>query len=222
MERFTSGKSGLTASQLHFARPTAYNEIYNAQNKWDKDYEFYRAFDLDEAFFTQTEYLKSKHSRALISNFFSKSAISEMQHLIRGQVRSMYAYVSCLVDFATSWINSVTRSRSKTQLVSDFSLFALPLTRPRTGKSSNLYLGFQCLSADTITNFLFSTCSDQLSFPDFQGDIVTGVDIAMPTVTLAKYSAIVVWMIRYLPPSILMVLAPSMKGLVVFRSVSLN
>jgi hypothetical protein len=73
-------------SQLHFARPTAHNEIYNPQNKWDKDYEFYRAFDMDESFFTQTDYLKSKHRRALVSNFFSRSAISEMQHLIRDQV----------------------------------------------------------------------------------------------------------------------------------------
>ena len=77
-------------SQLHFAKPTVYNEIYNSQNKWDKDYNLYRAFDLDESFFSQTDYLKSKHSRALVSNLFSKSAVTELQHLIRGQVRSIY------------------------------------------------------------------------------------------------------------------------------------
>jgi hypothetical protein len=77
------------SSQLHFARPTVYNEIYNSQNKWDKDYEYYRSFELDEAFFTQTDYLKSKHSRALVSNLFSRSAISEIQYLIRDQVRSI-------------------------------------------------------------------------------------------------------------------------------------
>jgi hypothetical protein len=63
-----------------------YNEIYNSQNKWDKDHDYYRAFDVDESFFAQTDYLKAKHSRALISNLFSKSAISEMQHLVRDQV----------------------------------------------------------------------------------------------------------------------------------------
>jgi hypothetical protein len=47
-----------------------------------------------------------------------------------------------------------------------------------------------------------------------------GVDIALPTLTLAKYSVVVIWIVRYLPPSILMVLAPSLKGLVVFRNVS--
>jgi hypothetical protein len=78
------------ASQLHFSKPAVYNEIYNPQNKWDKDYNFYRAFDADEAFFTRREYLKSKHRRALISNMFSRKAISEMQHLIRAQVRSIF------------------------------------------------------------------------------------------------------------------------------------
>ena len=78
------------SSQLHFARPTVYNEIYNPQNKWDKDYELYRAFDMDESFFTQTDYRKARLRRSLVSNFFSRSAISEMQHLIRDQVRSIY------------------------------------------------------------------------------------------------------------------------------------
>ena len=108
------------------------------------------------------------------------------------------------------------------QLVSDFHPISLSLTRPRPGKSSNLYLGFQCFAADTISNYLFATSFDQLSFPDFQGDIVIGVDKCMATITLAKFSMFFVWMIRYFPPSILMLLAPSLKGLVVYRRVRLN
>ncbi len=76
-----------------------YDEIYNPQNKWDKDYEFYRAFNADEAFFTQRKYLKSKHRRALISNMFSRRAISEIQHLIRDQVRSIwFKYLDFLMN----------------------------------------------------------------------------------------------------------------------------
>ncbi len=104
----------------------------------------------------------------------------------------------------------------------EFTPIYLSQTRPRPGKSSNLYLGFQCFAADTITNFLFATCFDQLLFPNFEGDIVKGVDIATPTLTLAKYSVLFLWIVRYFPPPILMLLAPSLKGLVVFRSVSLN
>jgi len=67
-----------------------YNEIYNPQNRWDKDHEYYRGFDVDESFFAQTDYLKSKHNRALISNMFSRRAISEIEHLIQGQVRPIF------------------------------------------------------------------------------------------------------------------------------------
>jgi len=64
-----------------------YDEIYCSQNKWDKDYELYRGFIADEAFFTQTKYVKSKQRRALVSNLFSRRAISEIQHVIQDQVR---------------------------------------------------------------------------------------------------------------------------------------
>ena len=49
-----------------------------------------------------------------------------------------------------------------------------------------------------------------------------GVDKCMATITLAKFSLLFVWMIRYFPPSILTLLAPSLKGLVVYRKVCLN
>ena len=114
--------------------------------------------------------------------------------------------------------------KSKMRLVSNFMPYAISLLliRLRPGKSSDLYLGFQCFAADTVANFLFATCFDQLLFPDFQGDIVKGVDMCMPTITLAKFSMLFVWMIRYFPPSILTLLAPSLKGVVVFRNVCLN
>ncbi|KAI0298852.1 putative cytochrome P450 [Russula brevipes] len=172
----------IAPNELHFARPTAYNDIYSPQNKWDKDHEYYRAFDTDKSFFAQTDYLKSKHGRTLISNLFSKRAVSAIQSLIRGRVRSIY---DC------------------------------PVTR--AGKASNLYLGFQCFSADTIAAFLYSTSFDQLSSPGFRGDIIEGAEIAIPSVTVAKFSAVFVWIIRNFPHSILMVIYPRLTGVVLFR-----
>ncbi|KAF8488488.1 cytochrome P450 [Russula emetica] len=164
----------IAPNELHFAKPTAYNEIYNSQNKWDKDYKFYRVFDSDESFMAQSDYLKAKHKRALISNMFSKRAISEIQHLIRGEVRSEYPICEC--------------------------------------KSSNLYLGFQCFAADTICNFLFATSFDQLSAPDFQGELVKGIDKCMPSLTIAKFFPVYLWIIRYFPASILIYLDPTLKA----------
>ncbi|KAI0277342.1 cytochrome P450 [Russula aff. rugulosa BPL654] len=175
----------IAPNELHFAKPTAYDEIYNSQNKWDKDYEYYRAFDMDESSFTQPSYPIWKQRRAAISNMFSKRSISELQHLVREQLDRF-----C----------DVLREQNA------------------AGKSSDLYFGFQCFAADTVANFLFATCFDQLSFPDFQGDIVKAVDVSMPAITLLKFSVFFVWIIRYFPPSILVLLAPSLKGVVIFKA----
>ena len=132
-------------------------------------------------------------------------------------------HASQLPNGLCSWIDSVMHSRCRMQLVRVFShTIPLSLAESRPGKSSDLYFGFQCFTADITTSFLFATCFDQISFPDFQGDIVKGIDMCMPTVTMAKHSLLFLWIVRYLPPSILMLLAPSLKGLVVFRKVSLN
>ena len=135
-----------------------------------------------------------------------------------------FPHFSVALIYFCRWIDCLTYSRNKTQLVSYSTCHAvcLPLTQSRTGKSSNLYHGFQAFGADVITNFLFATSFDQLSFPDFAGDIVRGVDMCLPAITLGRFSILFVWIVRYFPPSILMLLAPSLKGLVVFKRVSSN
>ncbi|KAF8488484.1 putative P450 monooxygenase [Russula emetica] len=174
----------ISPNELHFARPTAYDEIYNSQNKWDKDYGFYRALDMDESTVSQLDYLKAKHHRALIANMFSRRSISDLQHLIQEQLDRFGVVLKDL---------------------------------NAAGKSGDLYLGFQCICADIISSFLFATCSDQLAYPGFQGEIVKGFDMCVPSVTMAKHSIVFLWIVRYFPPSILMHLAPTLKGVVVFR-----
>ncbi|KAI9467344.1 putative cytochrome P450 [Lactarius psammicola] len=174
----------ISPNELHFSHPGAYNDIYNVQNKWDKDHDYYRAFDMGEAFFVQSNYLKSKHSRALVSNFFSRQSISELQHLIRS-----------LLDQFCDQLKAQNGE----------------------GKSSDLYLGFQCLSADTIASFCFAASFNQLSFPDFRGDIVLGVDIAMDTITLRKFSNVFIWLLRNFPHSLLARISPALKGLITCR-----
>ncbi|KAH8982802.1 cytochrome P450 [Lactarius akahatsu] len=193
----------ISPNELHFSHPAAYNEIYNAQNKWDKDHEFYRAFDVGEAFFAQTNYLKSKHSRALVSNFFSRQSISELQHLVRSLVRVSLpmSHASPNVTFTLQLDQFCDRLKAQN----------------REGKSSDLYLGFQCFSADTITNFCFAASFNQLSFPEFRGDIVLGIDIAMDTVTLRKFSDVFIWLLRSFPHSLLARISPALKGLLTFR-----
>ncbi|KAH9042852.1 cytochrome P450 [Lactarius hengduanensis] len=194
----------ISPNELHFSHPAAYNEIYNAQNKWDKDHDFYRAFDVGEAFFAQTNYLKSKHSRALVSNFFSRQSISELQHLIRSLVRGFHfprRMRHLMSHSLSSWTNSAIASRLK------------------TGKGSPA----TCISAFSVSVPTRSPISvspasfNQLSFPDFRGDIVLGIDIAMDTVTLRKFSDVFIWLLRSFPHSILARISPALKGLLTFR-----
>ncbi|KAI0282040.1 cytochrome P450 [Russula brevipes] len=147
---------GIIRNMLHFSRPTAYNEIYNTRNKWDKDYGFYWGFDPDKAFFPEP------------STIYFCDALRE-QHA--------------------------------------------------AGNSGNLYLGFECFGADTITNFLFATSFDQRPCPDFRGDVVgEGIDQAIPS-TLRKFSSGFVWILHNFPASILMVTSlNSTKGLIVIKN----
>ncbi|KAI0265862.1 hypothetical protein BC834DRAFT_843342 [Gloeopeniophorella convolvens] len=74
-------------NELHFSNPSAYNDIYNSQNKWDKDYQLYKAFDADMSFFTQVKYADSKRNRTLVSNSFSRQAIYKLQSLVIDKAR---------------------------------------------------------------------------------------------------------------------------------------
>ena len=136
----------------------------------------------------------------------------------------LYPHWACqLLNRIASWIVYVTGSKNNMLPVRANSInlpAVIPPAHLRTGKSSNLYLGFQCFSADTITSFLFATSFDQLSFPDFHGDLIEGLDISMPAVTLAKFSAVFVWIIHNFPDWLLKVTSPSLNGLVGFRQAS--
>jgi hypothetical protein len=71
-----------------------------------------------------------------------------------------------------------------------------------------------------ITNFCFATSFNQLSFPDFRGDVVLGVDIGMYTLTLRKFSAVLILLFRHFPESLLARISPALKGMITFRGVS--
>jgi hypothetical protein len=58
-----------------------------------------------------------------------------------------------------------------------------------------------------------------MSFPDFRGNLVEGVDIAMPTVTFVKFSALFVWFIHNTPNWLLKIASPRLGGVVLFRQV---
>ncbi len=49
-----------------------------------------------------------------------------------------------------------------------------------------------------------------------------GVDAGVPAIMMGRFSAFFVRIVHYFPPSILMLLTPSLKGLMIFKGVSRN
>ncbi|KAI0042794.1 cytochrome P450 [Auriscalpium vulgare] len=73
-------------NELHFANPKAFHDIYNANNKWDKDHRMYRAFDADTASLCLISYHAAKQRRDVLSPLFSRTAIVKLQDLVRTRI----------------------------------------------------------------------------------------------------------------------------------------
>ena len=77
----------LLTFQLHFARPSAYHEIYNRALRWDKEPVLYRSFGEDRSSFGFLTYREAKERKDVLQPFFSRRAIIAMQGLVQEKVR---------------------------------------------------------------------------------------------------------------------------------------
>ncbi|KAI9431914.1 putative P450 monooxygenase [Lactarius indigo] len=160
----------LTPNELHFSNPAAYNDIYNHKNKWDKDHLLYDAFDQSTSSFGSIHYSDAKQRRDVISPFFSRTSILQMQDLVQERVN-----VLC---------DALARQ------------FASGDTK---GRSSDLVLGFHCFGVDVIMAFCYAKNWDATNVPDFRSDIVIAAQVAIRFVTIRKYSKTLVKMMRCIP-----------------------
>ncbi|KAH9057596.1 putative P450 monooxygenase [Lactarius vividus] len=160
----------LTPDELHFSNPSAYNDIYNHRNKWDKDHLLYRAFDLDLSTVGFIHYSEAKHRRDVLAPFFSRTSILQMQDLIMER-----ANVLCDA-LARQFVAGDIR-----------------------GKSSDLVLGFHCFSVDVIMAFCYAKDWNATRVPDFQSDIVIASQAVLPIITMRKYSGTLVKIMRRIP-----------------------
>ena len=72
--------------QIHFSSPSAYLEIYNACNKWDKEKSLYHSFGEDRSSFGFLTYNEAKERRDVLLKLFSKRAIADVQGLVLEKV----------------------------------------------------------------------------------------------------------------------------------------
>jgi len=73
-------------NELHFSMPETYHEIYNANNRWDKEESLYHSFGEDRSSFGYLAYKDAKDRKDILSRNFSRRAIRDAEDLVRENV----------------------------------------------------------------------------------------------------------------------------------------
>ncbi|KAJ5882937.1 uncharacterized protein N7473_009823 [Penicillium subrubescens] len=73
-------------NELHFRNPSAYADIYNMKNRWDKDPKLYEAFGESDSSFGRLSYRAAKERKNVLQSLFSKKAAVQTHELIEAKV----------------------------------------------------------------------------------------------------------------------------------------
>ncbi|EED13527.1 cytochrome P450, putative [Talaromyces stipitatus ATCC 10500] len=73
-------------NEIHFQSPSAYLEIYNVSNRWDKEETLYHSFGEDRSSFGFLTYDEAKERKNALSRLFSQKAIADAQALVLEKV----------------------------------------------------------------------------------------------------------------------------------------
>lgn len=79
-------------NELHFSRPETYHEIYNANNRWDKEETLYHSFGEDRSSFGYLAYKDAKDRKEILSKCFSRRAIRDAENLVQSNVGTTSCY----------------------------------------------------------------------------------------------------------------------------------
>lgn len=69
-------------NELHFSNPATYHEIYNSNNRWDKEESLYHSFGEDRSSFGYLAYKDAKDRKDILSRTFSKRAIRNAEGIV--------------------------------------------------------------------------------------------------------------------------------------------
>ncbi|KAG2418560.1 hypothetical protein HFD88_001661 [Aspergillus terreus] len=73
-------------NELHFSSPAAYMDIYNMNNRWDKDPALYEAFGESDSSFGRLSYRDAKERKNVLQSLFSKKAAVQAHRLVESKV----------------------------------------------------------------------------------------------------------------------------------------
>jgi len=69
-------------NELHFSNPETYLEIYNNNNRWDKEKSLYHSFGEDRSSFGYLSFQEAKERRDIVGRTFSKKAVRGSEGLV--------------------------------------------------------------------------------------------------------------------------------------------
>lgn len=73
-------------NELHFSRPATYHEIYNNNNRWDKEGTLYHSFGEDRSSFGYLAYKDAKNRKDILARGMSRRAIRDAEGIVRENV----------------------------------------------------------------------------------------------------------------------------------------
>ncbi|KAI0791428.1 cytochrome P450 [Abortiporus biennis] len=169
-------------NELHFANPTAYDDIYNTNNRWTKEKYMYMVFGepgANYSSFTTRDYATAKKRKDVLTPLFSRRAIIELQSLVQEKMTTLCDIIA---------------------------------VRSKEGLKSNLEQGFKCFSLDTITSFCFARSMNALRSPNFDSTTIHAMKAALPLLILFKHFPVLHWVVFAIPNWVNALLNPTLKG----------
>ncbi|KAI1996487.1 hypothetical protein LOZ54_000125 [Ophidiomyces ophidiicola] len=180
-------------NELHFGRPSAFHEIYNAARRWDKDEALYGTPGIRSGSFVLLKYHHAKERRNVLQPMFSKKAILNIEYLVWRNVskESMLLLLIKLTIQAKHLVSSMTNINA-------------------AGQSVDLLYAFRSFTLDTIMCFTFGTCMGALNSPGFADPLIVAMNSSLRALPILKnfplirkiaYSIPHRWMMKMLPGS---------------------
>ncbi|USW53498.1 Putative cytochrome P450 [Septoria linicola] len=174
-------------NELHFSSPSAYHEIYNNTNRWDKEPSLYHSFGEDRSSFGFLTYREAKQRKDVLAPLFSKRAIADLQGLVKEKI-----------------------SRLCQALERDYGRGDGEGGR----RSSDMLFALRCFTLDTIMGYCFAKDVESTEAEDFQAPTVVAMDASLPGFVLFRHFDLIRRMVFSMPGWLTKLTNPALAGLV--------
>lgn len=87
------------------------------------------------------------------------------------------------------------------------------------GNTIDIFRGIRCAVLETMFSFCFARELNMLDAPGFHSELEESMHISVPTIPLIKHIHALKYVVKMVPPSLLLKLQPELKSYVDMRAV---